>query len=39
MTRWSKGDGKEEICTPDVWDNVAKEKGTLLGDFGKLQWL
>lgn len=39
MTRWSKGNGKEQICTPDVSDSVAKEKGALLGDFGKLQWL
>lgn len=39
MTRWSKGNGEEQICTPDVLDSIAKEKRALLGDFGKLQRL
>lgn len=39
MTRRNKGNGEEQICTPDVSDSIAKEKGALLGDFGKLQWL
>lgn len=34
MTRRNKGNGEEQICTPDVSDSVAKEKGALLVTLG-----